>query len=95
MEGGFEGMRYEKCDMGDIPDFARRRVLDFLPPHDKIIFGDLCKNAVRNTNIHLHFGSNHDENFEEQFKKNFLKKIFGYVARCEFLLKLGLRFWIL
>ena len=28
-------------------------------------------------------------------KKNFLKKIFGYEARCEFWVKIGLRFWIL
>ena len=28
-------------------------------------------------------------------KKNFLKKIFGYEARYEFWLKIGLRFWIL
>ena len=28
-------------------------------------------------------------------KKNFLKKIFGLLARCEFLAKIGLRFWIL
>ena len=28
-------------------------------------------------------------------KKNFLKKIFGYEARCEFWVNIGLRFWIL
>ena len=30
-----------------------------------------------------------------ELKKNFLKKIFGYEARCEFWVKIGLRFWIL
>ena len=29
-----------------------------------------------------------------KLKKNFLKKIFGYEARCEFWLKLRFRFWI-
>ena len=29
-----------------------------------------------------------------RLKKNFLKKIFGYKARCDFWSKLGLRFWI-
>ena len=28
-------------------------------------------------------------------KKNLANKIFGYLARCEFWAKLGLRFWIL
>ena len=28
-------------------------------------------------------------------KKNFLKKIFGYEARCEFWVKIRMRFWIL
>ena len=30
-----------------------------------------------------------------ELKKKFLKKIFGYLARCEFWAKIGLRFWIL
>ena len=30
-----------------------------------------------------------------QLKKNLANKIFGYLARCEFWAKLGLRFWIL
>ena len=29
-----------------------------------------------------------------QLKNNFLKKIFGYLATCEFWLRLGWRFWI-
>ena len=29
-----------------------------------------------------------------KLKKNFLKKFFGYLARCEIWTKLGLRFWI-
>ena len=33
--------------------------------------------------------------FLGQLKKNLANKIFGYLARCEFWLKLGLRFWIL
>ena len=33
--------------------------------------------------------------YKTKLKKNFLKKIFGYLARCEFLLKLGWWFWIL
>ena len=32
---------------------------------------------------------------DRMLKKNFLKKIFGYEARCEFWVKIGLRFWIL
>ena len=32
---------------------------------------------------------------KELFKKNFVNKIFGYLARCEFWAKMGLRFWIL
>ena len=31
----------------------------------------------------------------QELKKTFLKKIFGYEARCEFWVKIGLRFWIL
>ena len=31
----------------------------------------------------------------EELKKNLVNKIFGYLARCEFWAKLGLRFWIL
>ena len=31
----------------------------------------------------------------QELKKNFLKTIFGYEARCEFWVKIGLRFWIL
>ena len=33
--------------------------------------------------------------FTGVLKKNFLKTIFGYEARCEFWVKIGLRFWIL
>ena len=34
------------------------------------------------------------ENSAFELKKNLVNKIFGYLARCEFWLKLGLRFWI-
>ena len=33
-------------------------------------------------------------NGRKSLKKNFLKKVFGYLARCEFWVKLRLRFWI-
>ena len=39
--------------------------------------------------------SNVTKNKAEELKKNFLKKMFGYLARCEFWAKIGLRFWIL
>ena len=37
----------------------------------------------------------HDNYGLAMLKKNFLEKIFGYEARCEFWVKIGLRFWIL
>ena len=35
------------------------------------------------------------ESTRPELKKNFLKKIFGYLARWQFWAKIGLRFWIL
>ena len=35
-----------------------------------------------------------DASLSSWLKKNFLKKVFGYEARCEFWVKIGLRFWI-
>ena len=35
-----------------------------------------------------------DLNSWPELKKNLANKIFGYLARCDFWLKLGLRFWI-
>ena len=36
----------------------------------------------------------HDANIN-QLKKNLANKILGYLARCDFWVKFGLRFWIL
>ena len=40
-------------------------------------------------------GANPLSNVSHELKKNLANKIFGYLARCEFWLKLGWRFWIL
>ena len=39
--------------------------------------------------------NNNSPVLDHQLKKNLANKFFGYLARCEFWRKLGLRFWIL
>ena len=42
-----------------------------------------------------HYEKSRQQALTNLLKKKFLKKIFGYEARCEFWAKIGLRFWIL
>ena len=50
------------------------------------------RNGFDNDGFVVQEGQDPDD--ERSLKKNFLKKIFGYLARCDFLVKLRLRVWI-